>query len=128
MPTVDYRLARRAHLRAIRMGFLSLTEACDAHPELLRAARFVGEEIREPCPICEKRALRLVLYAYGDHLKRSSGYVRRRAEIAEMRGRVDEFVTYVVEVCMRCSWNHLVQSVTTGRRWAPASGGRAVGE
>lgn len=127
MPTVDYRLARKALLRALRVGLVSQPDVCDAHPELMRAARHLGEETRKACPVCEQGGLRLVLYTYGKDLKRENGRVRRRAELGELRARVEEFVTYVVEVCMACRWNHLVQSITTGRRHA-ASGEHAVGE
>lgn len=118
MATIDYRMAKLALLRQIRHGLLSPFDVCDAHPELMRAARHVGEETRQRCPICENTGLRLVLYTYGNELKRANGRVRRRAEIREMREQFGEFVCYIVEVCTSCSWNHLVQSFVTGRRVA----------
>ncbi|MGH2765769.1 MAG: DUF5318 family protein, partial [Actinomycetota bacterium] len=36
---VDYTLAKRALLREVRRGMLSTIDICDAHPELMRAAR-----------------------------------------------------------------------------------------
>jgi hypothetical protein len=118
MATVDYRLARRALLRNLQVGLVSPYDVCDAHPELLRAARHIGEETPERCPICSHRGLRLVLYTYGKDLKRENGRVRRRQDIGELRERVGEFVCYVVEVCTDCNWNHLVRSFTAGRRVA----------
>jgi hypothetical protein len=118
MATIDYRLAKMALLRSLRRGMVSRFDVCDAHPDLMRAARHLGEEIRDACPVCEERALRLVLYTYGKDLKRSSGYARRREEIGELRASIGEFVCYIVEVCTECSWNHLVRSFVTGRRHA----------
>jgi hypothetical protein len=118
MSTVDYRLARRAVLRNMRGGLVSRYDLCDAHPELLRAARHIGEETPDSCPICDKGGLRLVLYTYGKELKRDSGRVRRADDLKELREQFGEFVCYVVEVCTRCNWNHLVRSFTTGRRHA----------
>src|SRR4051812_33820020 len=39
---IDYALARRAVLRDFHRGRLGRSEVCDAHPELLRAARAIG--------------------------------------------------------------------------------------
>lgn len=118
MATIDYRLAKLAVLRDLHRGMVSRFDVCDAHPELMRAARYLGEEIRDACPICGESGLRLVLFTYGKDLKRSNGYARRREEIGELRSRVGEFVCYIVEVCTECSWNHLVQSFVAGQRHA----------
>lgn len=115
MPTVDYRMARRALLQELRSGLRTRGDVCDAHPELMRAARFVGEETGDSCPICEDGELRLVFYTFGRGMKgRENGRVRRRAELPELERRFGEFACYVVEVCTECSWNHLVRSVLTG--------------
>lgn len=119
MPTVDYRLARKALLRELRGGLRSKVDVCDAHPELLRAARFIGEETGEACPVCEKEDLRLVFYTYGRELKgRENGRVRRRADLDELKRRFGEFACYAVEVCTECSWNHLVRSFLSGHQHA----------
>ena len=118
MATIDYRMAKRATLRQLRSGMVSRIDVCDAHPELIRAARNIGERYREPCPVCRNGELRLVLYTYGKDLKRHNGWPRRAAELRELRANVDQFVCYVVEVCLDCSWNHLVRSFVTGRRAA----------
>lgn len=115
MPTVDYRLARKALLRDLRAGLRSRVDVCDAHPELVRAARFIGEESKDICPICDEAGLRLVFYTYGKELKgRENGRVRRRSDLDDLRARFGEFACYVVEVCTECSWNHLVRSFITG--------------
>ena len=107
MPTVDYRMARRALLRDLRSGLRSVADVCDAHPELMRAARFIGEETGEACPICEQPGLRVLFYTYGKELKGR-----------ELRERFGEFACYVVEVCTSCSWNHLVRSYLSGHKHA----------
>src|SRR5215470_7830689 len=69
----DYALARRAVLRDLRSGRLSRLEVCDAHPELLRAARYVGERAPHDCPVCSGRAVSYVSYVYGDGLRAANG-------------------------------------------------------
>ena len=116
--TIDYRMSKRALLRQLRRGLVSRMDVCDAHPELVRAAKHIGERAREECPVCGSEELRLVLYTYGKGLKRSNGWPRRSTELRELRQSVDEFICYIVEVCLDCSWNHLVRSFATGRRVA----------
>jgi hypothetical protein len=48
---IDYRLARRQVLEQFRRGRVGRNEICDAHPELVRAARNVGQPTDEVCPI-----------------------------------------------------------------------------
>ena len=116
---IDYRLARRAVLRDWRRGRLSRLDVCDAHPELVRAARNVGEETLHDCPICGKAKLRLVSYVYGDALKGANGRcITSPAELERLGEACEEFACYVVEVCTECSWNHLNRSYLLGRRHA----------
>src|SRR6476469_2083681 len=49
---VDYALARRAVLRDLRTGKRARLDVCDAQPELLRAARNLGERVDGDCPVC----------------------------------------------------------------------------
>jgi Family of unknown function (DUF5318) len=110
--SIDYTLAKRALLRELRTGLLSRLEVCDAHPELLRAARYVGEPASHACPVCAKGNLRLLAYVYADDLKLDNGRVwdlkKALAITASHRGGT----CYVVEVCPDCSWNHLSQAFT----------------
>jgi hypothetical protein len=62
---IDYTLAKRALLRDARAGLQSVTDLCDAHPELMRAANHVGEPTRTDCPVCGKDKLVLLAYVYG---------------------------------------------------------------
>jgi len=87
---------------------------CDAHPELLRAARNVGEPTTEDCPICEETKVVLVSYAFGPRLPPSGQCVASRRELARLSGRAAELACYVVEVCPECSWNHLARTFVVG--------------
>lgn len=130
-PFVDYSLARRSTLRELRRGSLGTSEVCDAHPELLRAAKNIGEEVSDVCPVCSHDTVRLVRYVYGDELKANNGRVVYPNEwLAELITKHDQFTCYVVEVCVDCAWNHLVRSYSAGRKWqvpAAAAGRRRRG-
>jgi hypothetical protein len=113
---IDYRLARRAVLRDWHRGRLRRSDLCDAHPDLVRAARNIGQETDQDCPMCEKSKLRLVSYVYGDTLKAANGRcISTPSELEKMGKAFDEFACYVVEVCTECSWNHLIRSYLLGR-------------
>ena len=113
---IDYTLAKRARLRDWEEGRLSRYDICDAHRDLLRAAVYYGEETAQDCPVCDDGQLVLVRYCFGEDLKRRNGRCFPLEEI-DMLGRdIDEFTCYVVEVCLRCSWNHLSVSFVLGRR------------
>jgi len=106
---VDYRLSRQATLRSYRAGELSRHDACDAHPELIRAGREIGTETSDVCPVCEDAHLRHVTYVFGPRLPSHGRCITLRGEMARIGKRKGEFTAYVVEVCPRCSWNHLVR-------------------
>jgi hypothetical protein len=72
---IDYTLAKRAILRDTQAGLQSVNDLCDAHPELMRAAKYVGEPTRVDCPLCGKDKLVLLAYVYGDALKHDNGRV-----------------------------------------------------
>jgi hypothetical protein len=108
--TVDYTLAKRALLRDLRSGMLSRLEVCDAHPELLRAARHLGMEATRPCPVCDQRDLRLLAYVFADTLKHDNGRPWAVKDALRLAARVQGSACYVVEVCMGCSWNHLSEA------------------
>jgi hypothetical protein len=119
-PVVDYTLARRALAKMVRVGMVPTTDACDAHPELLRAGKNIGEEVAEPCPICSHDTLRILRYVYGDELGRNSGRVVYPAEwLTELARDHEQFTCYVVEVCTDCHWNHLLRSYVAGSGYSP---------
>jgi hypothetical protein len=107
---VDYTLAKRALLREFRMGLLSRFEICDAHPELLRAARYLGESASRPCPVCRGPDLRLLAYVYADGARRTNGRAFVVKEGLDLAARQRGGACYVVEVCTGCCWNHLSEA------------------
>ncbi len=109
---VDYTLAKRALLRNVRLGLLSRVEVCDAHPELMRAARHVGEPSRRDCPVCDRHELKLLAYVFGDGLARNNGRVWPLATALRLAASHRGACCYVVEVCTACSWNHLSEAYT----------------
>jgi Family of unknown function (DUF5318) len=117
---VDYGLARRATLAAVLAGHTTVADVCDAHPYLLRAAKFHGEATDVACPICRRTKLTHVTYVYGDELGPYAGRVKQRPELAEMASQYGEFRVYVVEVCQSCAWNHLASSYILGTGEPPA--------
>jgi hypothetical protein len=110
MGVVDYTLAKRARLRDFRRGLVSRLEICDAHPELLRAARYLGESATRPCPVCRSHDLRLLAYVYADGLQRNNGRAFEVGEGLALAARQRGGACYVVEVCTGCEWNHLAEA------------------
>jgi hypothetical protein len=111
---VDYRLVRKHTLDEFRRGRLSRLDVCDAHPELLRAARNVGEARSEDCPICDEPSLTLVSFAFGARLPAHGRCITTRKELAQLKRAPQESTCYVVEVCTSCAWNQLVRSFRLG--------------
>jgi Family of unknown function (DUF5318) len=114
----DYALARRAVLRDLQRGVLTRLDVCDAHAELLRAGRNVGEVAPYGCPVCGERDVRLVSYVYGDKLGAANGRcISYDGELDKLDAAHEEFACYVVEVCLDCRWNHLSRRELHGRRY-----------
>ena len=112
---IDYRLMRRAIISEFKKGRLAQHEVCDAHPELVRAARNVGEATREDCPICEDANLVLVTYVFGPRLPASGRCISSKQELTKLGRSTTQLAAYVVEVCQDCSWNHLARTFLLGR-------------
>jgi hypothetical protein len=118
---VDYTLAKRVVLERFRRGSLDRIDLCDAHPDLLRAAKNIGIPVPGSCPVCATPSLRQVRYVYGDELKHLSGrVVYPNGWELELSGQFDEFRCYAVEVCVECYWNHLAACFLMGRRFESA--------
>ena len=107
---IDYRLARQSVLSEYRKGRLARHEVCDAHPELVRAARECGDETRMTCPVCEEVNVVLVSYVFGPRLPAFGRCITSKAELRKIARRSGTFSCYVVEVCPSCSWNHLART------------------
>ena len=140
---VDYALVRQATLQDLRSGYVTTTDVCDPHPDLIRAALHHGEPTTRNCPVCRgsdppgrplTKADRLdprlgvnggpglpgagglvfLRYLYGEELGQFSGRIRSQQEITEMSRQAGDVKVYVVEVCISCGWNHLVASYVMG--------------
>jgi hypothetical protein len=124
---VDYRLARNSVVSAFRKGRLSKTDVCDAHPELLRAARNLGKSTHEDCPICEDARVVLVSYVFGGRLPAGGRCLSEPGELATLARRATPLACYVVEVCPECSWNHLARTFSLGGSAAQPTGSPPTG-
>jgi Family of unknown function (DUF5318) len=107
---IDYRLARHGVVSEYRKGRLAKHEVCDAHPELLRAAREVGDQTSQVCPICADDQVVLVSYVFGPRLPAFGRCITTKAELRALAKRSGNFTCYVVEVCPTCAWNHLART------------------
>jgi hypothetical protein len=111
---IDYGLQRRAALHSLFNGGALNSDACEADPYLLKAAKHHGEEAGKPCPVCTSETLVTVTYVYGDELGPYAGRVRQTAELKPMSTKFGEFSVYVVEVCQKCHWNFLTTTYVLG--------------
>lgn len=111
---IDYALQRRSAVLALFNGGALDSDACDADPYLLRAAKHHGEAAASPCPVCASDSLVTVTYVYGDELGPYAGRVRQTSELAAMATKFGEFKVYVVEVCQKCHWNFLTTTYVLG--------------
>jgi len=107
---IDFRLARRALLSEYRKGRLARHDVCDAHPELIRAARECSDPTERICPICEEDNVVFVTYVFGPRLPSHGRCITTRSELKAIASRPGEFAAYVVEVCPGCRWNHLARA------------------
>ena len=111
---IDYRLARNSVVSEFRKGRLSRNDVCDAHPELLRAARNVGESAGTECPICEEAEVVLVRFVFGPRMPAHGHCVVSLGELSKLSRRSAQLSCYVVEVCPQCCWNHLSRAFPLG--------------
>lgn len=124
---VEFRLARNAVVKQFQKGRLGRPDLCDAHPELLRAARNVGKAMDEVCPICDDARLVHVTYVFGPRLPPQGTCPATTAQLERLCRRAEPVACYVVEVCPECAWNHLVRMYPAGgRRRRAASQGRGT--
>jgi len=121
---VEYRLARNAVVEDVRRGRLTRVDVCDAHPELLRAARNVGTATGEDCPICEEAVTVAVTYVFGARLPPGGRCPGSARELNQLRRRDEPVLCYDVEVCPGCGWHHLTRKYPAGGRSARATGRR----
>lgn len=123
---VEYRLMRNAVVRDVQKGRLGRSDVCDAHPELLRAARNVGRPNGERCPICEATDTVEVTYVFGTRLPPGGRCPGTVTELNRLRRRSEPVICYDVEVCPDCGWHHLTRKYPSGGRREGQRAGRAL--
>jgi hypothetical protein len=111
---VEYRLMRNAVVRDVQKGRLGREDVCDAHPELLRAARNVGKPLGERCPVCEEADTVEVTYVFGARLPAGGLCPGTARELNRLRRRAEPVHCYDVEVCPDCAWHHLTRKYPSG--------------
>jgi hypothetical protein len=119
---IDHRLSRRVVINEFRRGRLRRDQVCDAHPDLMRAARNFGDETQVRCPICQEDNVVLVTYVFGPRLPHHGRCITRPHELEEFRQLAQReavhaqnfdslYTAYVVEACRSCKWHHLLRSL-----------------
>jgi hypothetical protein len=122
---IDHRLARRHLINEFRRARLRQDQVCDAHPELIRAARNIGSPASMACPICRADELRLVTYVFGHRLPAHGRCVADAMELRKLTAAAagHELTAYVVEACIACRWHHLLRVIPVGGSTRRASAG-----
>jgi len=111
---VEYRLVRNRAVRDVERGRTLKIDVCDAHPELLRAARNVGRPTKESCPICDESRLVRVTFVFGAKLPAGGRCPGTAAELTQLCRRPEPVLCYEVEVCPECAWHHLMRKYPAG--------------
>lgn len=113
---VEFGLVRRALLAKLAVGEIRREDICDAHPELLRAAKNLGRAAGERCPVCDDADLVEVTYVFGARLPAGGTCPTSRAELAKLERREEPVQCYAVEVCTGCNFHHLARKWSAGGR------------
>lgn len=111
---VDYTLERRRALGRLVLTATGASDNLDPHPDLLRAAKYHGVPLPDPCPWCRGSHMVLLRYTWGDELGDYTGRQHTEAEILEMAGRHGQFRVDEVEVCRACHWHFRLRSYVLG--------------
>jgi hypothetical protein len=111
---VEYRLVRNRVVSDVGRGRTLKIDVCDAHPELLRAARNVGRPTKEVCPICDDGRLVKVTFVFGAKLPAGGRCPGTVAELRQLTKRTEPVLCYEVEVCPDCAWHHLMRKYPAG--------------
>ena len=131
---IDHRLTRRALINEFRRGRIRREQLCDAHPDLVRAAKNFGDATGVKCPICVQDNVALVTYVFGPRLPSHGRCITKPHELEEFRQLAQQteeqraepqrsadyathqnssitYTAYVVECCRTCRWHHLLRSL-----------------
>jgi len=85
--SVEYRLLRDTLAKAIRLGKVAREDHCDAHPELIRAAKNIGRGTKERCPVCDGTETVEVTYVFGAKLPAGGTCPATKAELNRLLRR-----------------------------------------
>ncbi len=113
---VEYRLVRNAVVRDLQKGKVRQVDVCDAHPELLRAARNVGKKTGESCPVCKEGGTVQLTFVFGAKLPPGGTCPATATELNRLRRREEPVICYDVEVCPDCAFHHLTRKYQAGGR------------
>ena len=113
---IEYRVQRNALIRQVREGIKMVESLCDAHFDLIRAAKGVGRLMGELCPVCNEVELRQVVYVFGEKLSASGVCPVSKADLRRLERRELPVTCYAVEVCVGCKFNHLLRKWHAGGR------------
>ena len=105
---------RNRLVKDVERGRTMKIDVCDAHPELLRAARNVGRPTKETCPICNECRLVTVTFVFGAKLPAGGRCPGTAAELNQLCRRPEPVLCYEVEVCPECAWHHLMRKYPAG--------------
>ena len=94
---------------------------CDAHPELIRAARNVGERAGTSARSAEAATSTTCPTSTATAQQANGRCLSYPGELEKLGAKHDEFDRYVVEVCTDCRWNHLGARELHGRRHTAAA-------
>jgi hypothetical protein len=111
---VEYRIVRNSVVHEVERGRILKIDVCDAHPELLRAARNVGRPTKEVCPICDEGRLVTVTFVFGAKLPAGGRCPGTATELKALCRRAEPVLCYEVEVCPDCAWHHLMKKYPAG--------------
>lgn len=112
--TLEFSLKKSLLLNDYRSGKILKSDICDAHPELLRAAKNVGRITEDACPICESGILIHVFFAFGKRLPSGGRCITSTHELEQIVSKDSSISCYVVEVCAECGWNYLLSLLMMG--------------
>jgi len=119
--SVEYRLLRDALAKAVLAGKIRKEDACDAHPELVRAASNLGKSTGDKCPICKQQDTVEVTYVFGAKLPAGGTCPSTKTELNRLLKREDPVQAYTVEVCTACHFHHLLRRYPGGGDQKPAA-------
>ena len=113
---VEYGLVRHSLVASLRKGKVLREDVCDAHPELLRAAKHLGVRTDHECPVCDAATTFEVTYVFGAKLPPGGTCPSTKSELGRLERREEPVVCFAVEACTGCGFHHLARKWQAGGR------------